>query len=232
MNEKNKMDQYIDHINSHILPFIDYYQLQESYGTDMLYAKGILTRLHEAMVSVYGGIELNEMDGDDGFVTIPGVVRGRESGNICIALLTLDLSSSGEHWETSYLCKYGVISQSGSGIADNNSVLKAEIKETNAAYLPYDYAYTAVIPDDIHIEKSRLPKAIKSVLNDFLKHRAELQFEDDAAQNNYEPSCSTDESEFAAKEKPSVRDQIRESEKEQKPQQKPKTARNKSKPEL
>ena len=184
MSEKSKTDQYVEHINSHILPFIDYYELQASYGTDMVYAKGILNRLHEAMVSAYGSERLDEMDGDDGFVIIPGVVRGSQSGNVCLALLELDLSSSGEHWGTSYLCKYGVIAQDGiEKVSNNDSVLKAEIKEINAAYLPYDYGYTAMIPGDIHVDNFRLPETIKSVLNDFRNHRAELQFEDELLQH-------------------------------------------------
>lgn len=103
MDEKNSKEKYLDYINSHILPFIDYYELQESYETDMDYAKGILNRLHKAMREVYGSEPLNEYNGDDGFVVIPGVLRGRKSEKMCIALLELDLSSSGEHWGTNYL---------------------------------------------------------------------------------------------------------------------------------
>jgi hypothetical protein len=180
MADKSKTDQYVDYINSHILPFIDYYELQASYDTDMAYAKGILNRLHEAMITVYGGERLDEGGGDEGFVVIPGVARGRDSGKICVALLDLDLSSSGEHWGTSFLCKYGVIAQDGIvRVSNNDAVLKSEIAEVVSTYLPYDYCYTASIPDDIHIDKSRLPEEIKAALKDFRNHRAVLQFEQD-----------------------------------------------------
>ncbi|GHU79349.1 hypothetical protein FACS1894191_1940 [Clostridia bacterium] len=169
MSDKSKTDLFVEHINRHILPFVDYSALQASYDSDMVYAKGILNRLHEAMIAVYGSERLGRMDGDDGFVIIPGVVRGRESGKTCLALLELDLSSSGEHWGTSYLCKYGVVSQDG---ADNGSFLKSETEEINAAYLPYDYGYTATIPGDIHVDRASLPDGIKSVLSDFQNHRA------------------------------------------------------------
>lgn len=185
MNEKSKTDQYIDHLNSHILPFIDYSELQTSYDTDMVYAKGILNRLHDAMISIYGGEQLGRMDEDDGFVVIPGVVRGRESGNVCLALLELDISSSGEHWGTSYLCKYGVIAQGGiDKVSNNDSVLKSEIKEINAAYLPYDYGYTAIIPGDIHIDTDMMPYGIKTVLDDFRNYRSELLFESEPFQDD------------------------------------------------
>jgi len=182
MSDKSKPDLYIDHINSHILPFIDYGVLDKSYSTDMIYAKGILNRLHEAMITIYGSERIGEHSSDDGFVVIPGIVRGRESGTLGLALLDLDLSSSGEHWGTSFLCKYGVISQGGNGSASNDdAVLKSEIKEIVEAYVPYDYCYTAVIPSDIHVSNSQLPAELKNVLNDFHNHHAELLFEEDNA---------------------------------------------------
>ena len=180
MADKSKTDQYVEHINSRILPFIDYYELQASYDTDMAYAKGILNRLHEAVAEVYGGGSLDETDGDEGFVIVPGVVCGRDSGKICIALLDLDLSSSGEHWGTSFLCKYGVIAQDGvERVSNNDAVLKSEIREIVSIYLPYDYCYTASIPGDIHVNRAKLPEKIKAVLADFRNHRAVLQFEQD-----------------------------------------------------
>jgi len=167
MSEKNTTDQYIENINEKVLPFIDYGRLQASYGTDMVYAKGILALLHDEMVKAYGGEYLDEENGDEGFVVIPGVVRGKETGNMALALLDLDLSSSGEHWGTSFLCKYGVISQSG----DFESPAGKEIRKLIGNY---DYCYTAAIPGDIHIDKAKLPKELKSVLEDFRNHKVEL----------------------------------------------------------
>jgi hypothetical protein len=118
LSAKSGRRRYIEFLNTEILPFIDYQKLNKSYETDMVYAKGILNRLHEAMVTAYGS---NTLDGMEDFVVIPGVVRGRESGKLCIALLELDLSSSGEHWGTKYMSKYGVIDQLGS----NNKPLAA-----------------------------------------------------------------------------------------------------------
>lgn len=183
MSEKSKPDQYVEYIRSHILPFVDYNELQASYKTDKIYAKGILNRLHEAMVSVYGSETLNEQDGDKGFVVVPGVLCGSKSNDLCIALFTLDLSSSGEHWGTDFLCKYGVISQDGnSAVSNNGSVSESEIKEIKSAYIPYDYCYTATIPCDIHVGEMREQYAIESVLEDFRNHRADLMFESEELQ--------------------------------------------------
>ena len=91
MNEKSVIEDYLVYLNENILPFIDYDKLHESYRTDLVYAKGILNHLHEAMVKVYGSEHLDWQDGDDGYVIIPGVLRGSKSGNICVALFELDL---------------------------------------------------------------------------------------------------------------------------------------------
>ena len=192
MSEKNTMERYVDFINENILPFIDYHKLHESYGTDMVYAKGILNRLHEAMVEVYGNSHLDDYDGDEGFVMIPGVVCGKETGKICLALLDLDLSSSGEHWGTSFLVKSGVISQSEAYSKDGTDELRAAI----APYGNYDYCYTADIPGDIHIDSERLPEAIKQVLEDFRNHRAFLTSEQEAFDA---PAPTMDEAEFKEK---------------------------------
>lgn len=165
MSEKSTVDRYVEHINRHILQSIDYAKLQKSYDTDMVYAKEILNRLHEAMVNAYGHERLDEYAGDeDGFVVIPGIVRGKESGKIGLALLDLDLSSSGEHWGTSFLCEFGVISQTED---KEDHVAKTLSKR----FAPYDYCYTATIPGDIHIHEATLPDELKAVLRDFRNNK-------------------------------------------------------------
>lgn len=167
MNDENTMNQYVAYINENILPFIDYDKLHTSYGTDMTYAKGILHLLHKAMIEIYGGDYLDTQDGDEGFVLVPGVVRGKKNGNICLALLEIDLSSSGEHWRTDFICKYGIVSQ-------NNDIQTPAGKEMRSIIGSYDYCYTASIPCDIHINKSMLPKELKSILNDFREYTVDL----------------------------------------------------------
>ena len=135
---------YADFAEEKILPTIDYAKLQRSYDTDLIYAKDVLSRLHNAMVNIYGGRTIQAGDGDNGFVLVPGVVAGKESRNVCIALFELDLSSSGEHWGTHFLCEHGVISQVG---GDNPPDV---VEEVTDRFAPYEYYYTAVIPCDIH----------------------------------------------------------------------------------
>lgn len=169
MSDTNKTEQYVEYINENILPLIDYEKLQASYNTDMVYAKGILHSLHKAMIAVYGGDGLDVSDGgEDGFVVVPGILRGKDSGKLCLALFDLDLSSSGEHWGTAFLCEHGVVSQNS--MKDNLAA-----KETVKAIGPYDYCYTAAIPGDIHVSKTWLPKELKAVLKDFRNHSVDLR---------------------------------------------------------
>ena len=164
MNEKSSTHRYIEYINANIVPFIDYDELQKSYATEkMTYARCILNKLHEAMVKIYGSEQLEEFDGDEGFVAIPGFVRGRDNGQLCLALLDIDLSSSGEHWGTTFFCKYGVISQAD---FDKYPAAREIVKQIGV----YDYCYTATIPGDIHVDNGRLPDKLKEILNELGTH--------------------------------------------------------------
>jgi hypothetical protein len=79
--------------------------------------------------------------------------------------LELDLSSSGEHWGTALLTKYGLVQQKDFGAGD------AERRDYLKSFIPYDYGYTANLPDDIHIDPDSLPQELKAVLLDFKKHQ-------------------------------------------------------------
>jgi hypothetical protein len=164
MDGNDMRARYIRRINIEILPFVDYTELHKSYTSDMEYAKGILNRLHTAMVSCYGGESLDGYGGD-GYVMIPGVVLGRNNGQQCLALLELDLSSSGEHWGTTLLTRYGLVRQENFGVGD------AERRDYLKSFIPYDYGYTANLPDDIHIDPDSLPQELKAVLGDFKNHQ-------------------------------------------------------------
>ena len=135
-----------------VLEKVDFDLLQESYKTEEKeYAKGVLNELHEAMVDIYGHNTLDFPRFD--FVHVPGVIHCKKTKETCITLLTLDLSSSGEHWETYFLNRNGV-EQQGQG-------------DTLERYIPYQYMYTADIPCDIHVKYNKLSGAITEILESF-----------------------------------------------------------------
>ena len=166
--EQDKTSIYMDYLNQKVLPAINYDRLQASYGTqDKDYAKAVLHLLYKAMVQCYGTDCLTE--GVTDYAMVPGVVQSKEKGNLCIALLELDLTSSGEHYETNFLTGYGILPQSDPELPDH---IRAYIRNT---FIPYDYGYTAAIPIDIHVNKSSLPEAIREMLSTFQKHTAPLE---------------------------------------------------------
>jgi hypothetical protein len=83
--------------------------------------------------------------------------------------LELDLTSSGEHYETNFLTGYGILPQSNPDLPDH---IRAYIRNT---FIPYDYGYTVAIPDDIHVNKSSLPETVREMLSTFWKHTATLE---------------------------------------------------------
>ena len=96
-----KMNFYVDYINRDVLNRINYARLQEDYQTEeKTYAKSVLNALHQGVMEVYGTETFDRDTLEEGFILLPGVLQSRENGNVCIALLELDLSSSREHWGT------------------------------------------------------------------------------------------------------------------------------------
>lgn len=169
--DKSRTERFIDHINANILPFIDYKELDKSCRTEeKAYAKGILNLLHTAMTEQYGGTTLapEYRSMEDDYVVVPGVIQGKKSGNIALALLGIDLASSGEHCQTDILCRYGVVSQ---GDDSPPPYVKDEI---SVDFMPYDYGYTAQIPGDIHVRRNRQPEGIRDMLDSFQNHTIEL----------------------------------------------------------
>ena len=137
----------------------------ETYQTEeKAYAKSVLNALHQGVMEVYGTETFDRDTLEEGFVLLPGVLQSRESGNVCIALLELDLSSSGEHWGTDYLTKYGCINPREEEMPD---AVRQFLKEI---YGTCDYGYTATLTDDIHVDKGCLPDALKEILADFGNH--------------------------------------------------------------
>ena len=56
-------------------------------------------------------MEKGYVDESYGMVMMPAVVKGTESGIKALALVTLDLESSGEHWGTTFLTPGGPLVQ-------------------------------------------------------------------------------------------------------------------------
>lgn len=120
------------------------------------YAGDVLKEMHEAFVKTYGTDYLEE--GEYEFVNIPAVIRSRNTGKLCLGIVTLDLESSGEHWGTDFLTPYGVVSQ---GNPNANKDLQKYIRDN---FIPYDYWYTADVEGDIHVGFNEIPEDVEGLI--------------------------------------------------------------------
>lgn len=133
------------------------------------YAGQVLCQMHEAFVKTYGTEYLEE--GKYEFIQIPAVIRSRNSGKLCLGIVTLDLESSGEHWGTVFITPYGVISQ---GDKDMTPDMQKYLREN---FIPYDYWYTADVEGDIHVRFDHLPDDVAGLLRDARGQQSDETFE-------------------------------------------------------
>ena len=157
LTQEKLQNQFEKNMND-VLKNIDFIRLESScQSPDKSYAGEVLKQMHNAFVSTYGTDYLE--DDSYAFVHIPAVIRSRQSGKLCLGIVTLDLESSDEHWGTDFLTPYGIISQNDPDL-DND--MKKYIREQ---YIPYDYWYTADVENDIHISFDDIPEAVADLID-------------------------------------------------------------------
>ena len=150
-------DQFIEKLNAY-LPKLDYESLDASCNSqDQTYAKEVLGKLHSFIMESYGTDTLCDRELE--MVDLPAVIRNKENGRMHIGIVMVDLSSSGEHWGTSVLSPYGIISAHG------NDLTPTERKYLKEEVGSYDYWYTAHLPGDIHVQFDRLPAQVQTLLD-------------------------------------------------------------------
>ena len=118
------------------------------------YAAETLLAMHQAFEEVYGE---GYVDEKYGMVMMPAVVKGTESGIKALALVTLDLESSGEHWGTTFLTP-------GEPLVQGNAELTEEQKRAiREYYIPYDYWYTPLVERDHHVNFTDMPETVANI---------------------------------------------------------------------
>ena len=93
MAQEKIQNQFEKNLND-VLKNIDFIRLENScQSADKSYAGEVLKQMHNAFVSTYGTDYLE--DDSYAFVQIPAVIQSRQSGKLCLGIVTLDLESSG-----------------------------------------------------------------------------------------------------------------------------------------
>ena len=151
-------EMYLTDLNMKVLPGVDFARLAESCKTpDKAYAKKVLGAMHTAFVKRYGSEYATEQNCGD-FVTVPAVIRAMKTGEICIGLVSLDISSSCEHWGTDFFTEYGVLKQ--------GHETDKEIQARVDSFIPYDYWYTVKTTNDIHRNNTHYTPEIRSMIEE------------------------------------------------------------------
>ena len=103
------VEAFIHKINMVVIPRIRWDDLNASYSEPgHAYATQVLGEMHQAFERVYGnGAVTEERCGEH--ICLPAITRANNTGELCVALVQIDLSSSGEHWDTQFLTEQGIL---------------------------------------------------------------------------------------------------------------------------
>ena len=156
LEQERLQERFSENMNA-VLKHVHFVRLECScMSPNKSYAGEVLKEMHGAFVKTYGTDYLD--NGSYGFVSIPAVICARNTGKLCLGIVTLDLESSGEHWGTEFLTPYGVVSQ---GDPDTNADIQQYIRDN---FIPYDYWYTADVDGDIHAGVDEMPEDVQSLI--------------------------------------------------------------------
>jgi hypothetical protein len=155
IDSEQLMHDYADAVNRDVLPGIHWLGLKQSYANhDYEYPKAILKKLHDKFCEIYG---TDTLDDSYEFVLAPAVIKVRQSNDLMLGLVQLDISSSGEHWDTDFITPCGVFNQNDK---ESNDTQLKYIR----SFIPYDYFYTLDIPGDIHVDWDNCPGEVWELL--------------------------------------------------------------------
>lgn len=146
--------EFADRINE-ILNKMDFRLLNMSCNSENTsYAAEKLLQMHQTFEEVYGE---GCVDRSYGAVMMPAVIRSRESGIHALALVTLDLKSSGKHRDTIFFTPGGLMMQGDACLTEEQ---KRAIREY---YCPYDYWCTPLVECDSHVDFTDMPEQVADI---------------------------------------------------------------------
>lgn len=160
-NRIGKVTEYFNNLNIRLAEDnVDIKKVVASYTTDdMLEAKKLLKSLTEEFKETYDVETIDEMvdDGEE-FVYIPAVIKGEESGAICIGLIFADLQSSGEPHGAKFLLHDRFYDMSEKEMPDEAQKARERIGR-------FDHWYPLMYSRDIHSNYDNVPDDIQSMLD-------------------------------------------------------------------
>ncbi len=156
MSSEDMQAAYIERVNT-LLETVDFSRLDRSCNSkNSTYACDILKQMHELFTEVY---QTDSLDYEYEFVDVPAVIRGRNTGHLCLGLVTLDLQSSGEHYGSWFFTSRGVIDDGSEEMRPEDALYLRDI------YSPYDYWYSVYIQRDHHVDFDHVPEKVADMLD-------------------------------------------------------------------
>lgn len=141
--------RFLNAVNS-ILDDLDFEELDQSCnGNDPTYAQDVLQQMHQAFLNIYRTDCLT--DPELHVLELPAVIRGKQTDEICIGLVSLDLRASGSRVNIVFITPVGVLSQ------NQKSMSRIQRAYLLDKFMPYDYWYTPEVPCDVHINYDNVP---------------------------------------------------------------------------
>ena len=150
------VERFIAEVNNVVIPRIRWDELNASYSEpDHLYAKQVLGEIHQAFERVYGQAVVSEETCGE-FVCLPAITRANNTGEMCVALVQIDLTSSGEHWDTQFFTEQGIL--------PHPDCIDRQKDGRIDRLIPYSYWYTPPVHGDIHVDFRHVPSEVADVL--------------------------------------------------------------------
>lgn len=125
---------------------------------DKIEAKELLKRMHDMFAKTFGTYDVDNLTGDEEFIHLPAICRSRDTGELHIGLVYVDLNASGEHWGTDFITEKGFLSFESTQRNDPNFVYLKDIGS-------YDYWYTPIYGNDIHTDIEDAPEDVMELIN-------------------------------------------------------------------
>lgn len=160
-NRIGKVTEYFNNLNIRLAEDnVDIEKVVASYKTeDMIEAKKLLKSLTEEFKETYDVETIDEMvDDEDELVYIPAVIRGKESGAICVGLILVDLQSSGEPHGAQFVLHDRFYDEYEKDIP--KEVMNARERIGN-----YDHWYPLDYSGDIHVDFNNVPEDAQKMLD-------------------------------------------------------------------
>lgn len=165
-SRKSKQEQFFEEI-SKVVENVDLMELAISTnGPDRSMAQNTLAQMQNTFEKVYGTEPLKYSNGT---VSMPAVIEGKNTGVKCLGIVTVDLKSSGELWDTTFFTPTGAVRQQEMGS-------KPRIKEyLEEHFIPYNYWYTPEVENDFHVNFSEMPEEIREMGQGLFEHSGQSQ---------------------------------------------------------